>query len=908
MIIRQNVLDHPNTHKILIVVPKHLVGQWREELCEKFHLDEYLDERIIVMPSNNFVSIKEFGEEANMLVIDEAHHIASFAESKNEEERNLFELIRNIANNTEKLLLLSATPVLHNEMGFLAMLHLLDPAIYKLEGIESFRERVNKRQEIAEIYHNFNKESSGYFLKDYSTELQEYFPQDNRLKELLGRLEPLLEFEISEDNPQRVRLIHSVRSHISETYKLHRRLLRNRRTEDKEDLVTGRSGLISVTFSETIYNEIEELIDEWRIESSLSNVNNPNKGLIELFQIIFEAFISDLNLLSAILLLRLGKLGNYVNNSQFHEIDLSIVTNTPLFETEVGILNKILSLIVSNPSVDEQRLTALTNLLKEKFNESKRIVIFCNFQSTADNLFNNLSQKFSKKTIVRHSTYIDSSSKYESEWSRFKNDPECRILVCDRRGEEGLNLQGGHAIIIHYDIPISPNRLEQRMGRLDRYGYGDAVKSYLLIFKDSHLLSSWITLINDVFQVFDRSIASLQYLIEDEMKKLWKEILFEGRDVIKKKIQEFGGDKGKIEKELVKIKQQDELDAIEIIESEGDEWLDELIDADFAWKDIQDSSNLWIQDRLNFKIQNTDNDKVFRYRYTDQTLTPVTDLIKRFIGVIDPDAPDFNALEPTTFALSYKRQTALNQKVRVARIGEPFIDAMRRYIFWDDRGICFVMWRYRPDVNIDNFAELYFCFDFIVETDTSETRKLICKEYQVSDESIQDSIQRKGDVFYRPFIQTIWLDENLELVNVEDKLRILQEPYNSKLSIDHSRDYNINQDRWALLEDMYDSNSWRETCIAAKKSALKHLYEQANLITLTKTSAKIAREKTFIILDQLKSRIISYKNADISSEKQQLAFEKSFSDALISGILNPSIRIDSVGAVFLSNNIPFGKR
>jgi len=546
VIIRQNVLDRPNTHNILIVVPKHIVGQWREELCEKFHLDEYLDESIIVVPSNNIVSIKEFGAEANMLVIDEAHHIASFVESKNEEERNLFDLIRNISNNTEKLLLLSATPVLHNEMGFLAMLHLLDPAIYKLEGIESFRERVNKRQEIAEIYHNFNKESSGYFLKDYSTELQEYFPQDNRLRELLGRLEPLLEFGISEDNPQRMRLIHSVRSHISETYKLHRRLLRNRRTEDKEDLVTGRSGLISVTFSETIYNEIEELIDEWRIESSLSNVDNPNKELIELFQIIFEAFISDFNLLSTILLLRLGKLESYVNNTQFHEIDLSIVTNTPLFESEEGILNKILSLIVSNPSVDEHRLTALTNLLKEKINESKRIVIFCNFQSTADNLFNNLSQKFSKKTIVRHSTYIDSSSKYKSDWRRFKNDPECRILVCDRRGEEGLNLQGGHAIIIHYDIPISPNRLEQRMGRLDRYGYGDAVKSYLLIFKDSHLISSWITLLNEVFQVFDRSIASLQYLIEDEMKKLWKDFLFDGSDAIKEKIQEFGGDEGKI--------------------------------------------------------------------------------------------------------------------------------------------------------------------------------------------------------------------------------------------------------------------------------------------------------------------------------------------------------------------------
>ena len=52
------------------------------------------------------------------------------------------------------------------------------------------------------------------------------------------------------------------------------------------------------------------------------------------------------------------------------------------------------------------------------------------------------------------------------------NDPEdpLRILLATDAASEGLNLQETARLVLHYDIPWNPARLDQRNGRLDRHG------------------------------------------------------------------------------------------------------------------------------------------------------------------------------------------------------------------------------------------------------------------------------------------------------------------------------------------------------------------------------------------------------------------------------------------------------
>ena len=61
---------------------------------------------------------------------------------------------------------------------------------------------------------------------------------------------------------------------------------------------------------------------------------------------------------------------------------------------------------------------------------------------------------------------------------------EARILISTDAGGEGLNLQFCH-VVINYDIPWNPMRLEQRIGRVDRIGQTNTVRAINFVFEDS---------------------------------------------------------------------------------------------------------------------------------------------------------------------------------------------------------------------------------------------------------------------------------------------------------------------------------------------------------------------------------------------------------------------------------------
>src|SRR5262249_368154 len=134
---------------------------------------------------NDLEAAKEFPKAGGMLVIDEAHHIAALVSApKESEQREHFLAIRKVALKAERLLLLSATPLLHPEEAFQAMLHFLDPVIYPLGELAAFRKRVERWQHVAELFHVFTETEAGSFLESTLAHLREMFKNDARLAEL----------------------------------------------------------------------------------------------------------------------------------------------------------------------------------------------------------------------------------------------------------------------------------------------------------------------------------------------------------------------------------------------------------------------------------------------------------------------------------------------------------------------------------------------------------------------------------------------------------------------------------------------------------------------------------------------------------------------------------------------------
>ena len=264
-IMRQYALDRPDDFGIVVAVPRHLCEQWEEELANRFLFDQQLGERVHVVPHGASEEIMSLGLEAGMVVVDEAHQVARHAHAEDPEQRAIYDTIKTVTDVTDKLLLLSGTPVLHNEAGYLAMLHLLDPLLYPLDDIQGFQTTIQERQDVARAFHRLRDDADDGELGEAVDELLSMFSSDPRLEHLADELDSALGDDGDDgDDEQRRRCIQAMRTHVSETYRLHRRILKTRHSEQTRWLLPGRAPLETVEFEAEDRESVETALEDWR--------------------------------------------------------------------------------------------------------------------------------------------------------------------------------------------------------------------------------------------------------------------------------------------------------------------------------------------------------------------------------------------------------------------------------------------------------------------------------------------------------------------------------------------------------------------------------------------------------------------------------------------------------------------
>jgi superfamily II DNA or RNA helicase len=131
----------------------------------------------------------------------------------------------------------------------------------------------------------------------------------------------------------------------------------------------------------------------------------------------------------------------------------------------------------------DARAETLLNLLVEnqraENNPELKYLIFTEFVPTQNMLREFLEQHGFSVTCLNGSMDLDQRRRVQRDFAERK-----RILVSTDAGGEGLNLQFAH-IVINYDLPWNPMRIEQRIGRVDRIGQKLPVKAFNLIFENS---------------------------------------------------------------------------------------------------------------------------------------------------------------------------------------------------------------------------------------------------------------------------------------------------------------------------------------------------------------------------------------------------------------------------------------
>ena len=127
----------------------------------------------------------------------------------------------------------------------------------------------------------------------------------------------------------------------------------------------------------------------------------------------------------------------------------------------------------------ETLLDILYENQREENNPELKYLIFTEFVPTQNMLRDFLEQHGFSVVCLNGSMDLEERRRVQRQFAE-----KARILVSTDAGGEGLNLQFAH-IIINYDLPWNPMKIEQRIGRVDRIGQKLPVKAFNLIFEDS---------------------------------------------------------------------------------------------------------------------------------------------------------------------------------------------------------------------------------------------------------------------------------------------------------------------------------------------------------------------------------------------------------------------------------------
>jgi len=121
----------------------------------------------------------------------------------------------------------------------------------------------------------------------------------------------------------------------------------------------------------------------------------------------------------------------------------------------------------------------ITQLQREENDPNVKVLIFTEFVPTQMMMAEFLKNRGMSVVTLNGSLSMEERKQVQKSFAE-----ESRILISTDAGGEGLNLQFCH-IIINYDIPWNPMRLEQRIGRVDRIGQKKVVRALNLVFEDT---------------------------------------------------------------------------------------------------------------------------------------------------------------------------------------------------------------------------------------------------------------------------------------------------------------------------------------------------------------------------------------------------------------------------------------
>jgi ATP-dependent helicase HepA len=843
LVIRQHLIDNPET-EVLVATPAALCEQWRRELSEKLRLDQFGEP----FECCSHAEIASVRRTPDVLVVDEAHHLVGLKDGPLAASAAR---LRELARDVPVLLLLSATPPLGEEARFLALLNLLDPLTHPLHDLDGFRLKLEQRRTIGRLLLSLDPAASGIVLRQRSAELVRSFPDDPVVQDLAPQL-----IEATRTRPERlVDLCGALKEHVADSYRIHQRLIRSRRADAQgwEFRPRGPEGG-AMTHVRTEGDPSDDLavllrtIEDWRSAAVDS--------------------LSTDNAVSPLLATRYRDLLGIVSEGA-DALRVWLAGAAPIFAGEDEILDALREQAESYDDADriETMVESVRRLIKTLRADVDRpkIVVFATATALAAAFHEALEGALEDTPCLLLIEGGEAVEGDEEGVAAFTKAPDAAVLVVDRSAEEGLNLSFADAIV-HLDLPFSAARIEQRIGRLDRYGRRQGIIRHRILLpsdEDESAFCAWQTLLADGLSIFHRSISDVQFLLEDFETRALDALLITGPDALVGLAEEV---RGQIAEERKSQDEQYALDRIALAEEPVETFIQALDDAEADEAALEAGVDRWLIGTLQLKKRPFDwpEEDPFKLGITKQTLIPRLPWQQQL--ELDDSQP-----------LSWKRRIATRRTaVTLLRPGTPLIDVLARFTRWDDRGTAFITYRTVADWRDDAWIGFKLCFTIEPSLEMVDLLAPTRTELAAS---------RRAQRYFPQSERTLFIDINGNAVTDPAMLALLSKPYSGHVK-SSTADINLGS-RPHILADFIDPAAFPAVCRRVRDGARQTLSDQPALLeAITAAKALVTSD-----LQRRRYRLQRRQSAGDAMAREDIALIES----ILPSVASPAIRLDAMG-------------
>ena len=499
-------------HNALVVCPMSLRSKWVIELSDKFGLDFSLinkkEDLIRELQFHNghvraVVNYDKIREDSDILkyiaekkinfsivVCDESHRLRN-------NNTLIYHGATELLKAADSVVFMSATPIMLNEENLYNQLHLLDSGVY--DNYEVFRNNLQLNRPFVKALSELN---AGVNLKTIADELQNAeVATTNTINEVMQTKKFLVD-DYFREYPIYQEIIKGLHS-AQDTHSIRARIQYNLSEMSPMNTIFSRTRKREVTsdWTQAERNPVTERVSLTQDETQAYNDA-------------IEKYSEDHTTYDEYGREHTGKMGLVTLRRQLASSVWATLSNDELLSEGYDMYSKY----------RDSKFDALLHIIDTVFaHGKKKIIVFAVFKKTLKYLSIRLAKKGIKSVMI----YGDSKINKNEQLDLFRDDDAIQVLLSSEVGSEGLDMQFCNSLV-NYDLPWNPMVVEQRIGRIDRFGQeSPKINIYNIVVTNSILEKIYERLLYRI-GIFRESIGDLEAILDGEMNVDGKSVTIRG--------------------------------------------------------------------------------------------------------------------------------------------------------------------------------------------------------------------------------------------------------------------------------------------------------------------------------------------------------------------------------------------